>query len=150
MAQLLAHLEDSVEVDYNHFLMQEVPILRMLGADDMPGGDVIVAGGDGGLYFRSAGTDHTVDVRLELWDAEPDPVAPPWVVGATVLTDLVEAVQFNSISMVFSGRQLTLPVSGQYMARVSTQGRDAAAELEEATFTKGVEKWLVQLWSSPA
>ncbi|EWC63887.1 hypothetical protein UO65_0802 [Actinokineospora spheciospongiae] len=139
-----------MEVDHNHFLMQEVPTLRTMSVDDMPGDDELVAGSDGGLYFHSAANDHEADVRLELWDAEPDPVAAPWTLGATVSTDLRDAVRFNSIFMVFSGRELVLPVSGPYMARVSTRGRDAAAELEEATFAKGVEKWLVQLWSRPA
>ena len=78
MPTLVTAIDDSIEVEYGQFLVQEIPMTRSVLNLPEPTGDWLAVGGPGGLLLHSAGTDHYPAVRLELWDADPLPGPGDW------------------------------------------------------------------------
>lgn len=76
-ATLLAELDDTILVEFSHFVLQEVPMLRIADVGQATEGRRSV-GGPGGIVFRSRASDHYPLVRIELWNArrsrQPAPV----------------------------------------------------------------------------
>ncbi|WP_410585985.1 hypothetical protein [Amycolatopsis sp. lyj-23] len=146
MANLLTAVEDTVDVEYGQFVLQEIPMTRSALALPVPGGDWLAAGGPGGLLLHSAGTDHHPSVRLELWDAEPPAASGGWDRTSELECDLSDLVRLQSVTAIQSPRVLAIAKPGPHHARVHAGRRAETAELGEGSFAEGVEGWLIQLW----
>ncbi|WP_103352193.1 hypothetical protein [Amycolatopsis sp. CA-128772] len=146
MPTLVTAIDDTVEVEYGQFLVQEIPMTRNVLTLPVPRGDWFAVGGPGGLLLHSAGTDHHPAVRLELWDADPLPRPGEWDRVVEVACDLGDLVRLQSVTAARSPQVLTISRPGPHRARVHSGRRVAAAELGEGSFAAGVEGWLVQLW----
>jgi hypothetical protein len=146
MPSVLHTLDDTVEVEYGQFVVQEVSMLRNPLTLPVPSGEWLAAGGPGGLLLHSAATDHYPTVRLELWDGAAPAVPDTWDRIVDVTCDLRSAVRLQSVTATFSAHTLDIPRHGAHHARVHVGNRAEAAELDEGTFVTGVERWLIQLW----
>ena len=146
MPTLVTAIDDSIEVEYGQFLVQEIPMTRSVLNLPEPTGDWLAVGGPGGLLLHSAGTDHYPAVRLELWDADPLPGPGDWDQVVEVACDLSDLVRLQSVTATQSPKILTVTHPGPHRARVHSGRRVEAAELEEGSYAEGVEGWLIQLW----
>ncbi|MEW2386471.1 hypothetical protein AB0873_31075 [Micromonospora sp. NPDC047707] len=113
-------------------------------ADERP----IAAIVDGGVGFFSAARDHSVSVRLEFWDAEPD---DPPLDECVVAGDVVLAASAVALVGIDGGgyREFPAPFDGRARVLVSCTGREEAARLERdehEAFFSDVEYWLVWMW----
>ena len=148
MPSLLQALDDTVEVEYSQFVVQEVSMLRNPLTLTVPAGEWVVVGGDGGLLLHSAANDHYPTVRLELWDGAPPAAPGSWDHVLELTCDLQAAVRLQSVTAAHSTHTLTIPRPGTSHARVHAGNQDEAAELDEGTFEAGVERWLIQFWAA--
>lgn len=146
MPTLVTAIDDSVDVEYGQFLVQEIPMGRSPLSLDVPTGDWLAVGGPGGLLLHSAATDHHPAVRLELWDADPLPRQGDWDRVVEVACELSDQVRLQSVTAAQSPKVLAIARPGPHRARVHSGRRVEAAELGEGAFAEGVEGWLVQLW----
>jgi hypothetical protein len=146
MPALLTAIDDSIDVEYGQFVVQEIPMTRNALNVPVPGGDWLAVGGPGGLLLHSAGTDHYPAVRLELWDSEPLPGLGEGDRIVEVACDLSDLVRLQSVTATPSPHVLTISRPGPHRARVHAGRRAETAELEEGSFAEGVESWLIQLW----
>ena len=146
MPGLLHALDDTVDVEYGQFVVQEVSMLRNPLALPVPAGEWHAAGGPGGLLLHSAATDHYPTVRLELWDGAPPTAQGDWDQLVDLTCDLDSAVRLQSVTAAFSAHTLTIPRPGAHHARVHAGNQAETADLDEGTFEAGVERWLIQLW----
>jgi hypothetical protein len=142
---LLAELDDTIIVEFSHFVLQEVPMLRIPEFAEFPEGGRAV-GRPGGVVFRSRGTDHYPSVRIEVWSARPDAANGTWDVIEESTTDLRGEVRLKSIAAAMSGNSVPLPRPGGYGVIVHVRDDPRMGELEEASFAETEERWLVRLW----
>ena len=136
---------------YGLFYLQELQaadVAALEASGDTSSGPVVAAG-RGGLRLRSAGNDHYPAIRLELWSGLPPRDAGTWdVTGNTGFTasetgTLVAMSPFGEESFA----SIALPALGTYRVRVHVRGQDQARDMGEATFSHGVERWLLQVWA---
>ncbi|MFI5589092.1 hypothetical protein ACIA5G_28825 [Amycolatopsis sp. NPDC051758] len=146
MPQLLEAIDDSIVVEYGQFLVQESGMLRPAGVLPVPRGPWVAVGGPGGLLLHSAATDHHPAVRLELWDEEPPADGGAWDSVLDLACELDSGVRLLSIMAAMTPMVLPLPRPGSYHARVHSGDREEAGRLDEATFARAVERWLIQFW----
>lgn len=143
---LLHALDDTIDVEYSQFLVQEVCMFRSPLALPGPTGEWVAIGKPGGLLLHSAANDHYPTVRLELWDGAPPAAARNWDQVVDLTCDLESGVRLQSITATYSPHTLEISRQGAHHARVHVGNQDEAAELDEGTFETGVERWLIQLW----
>ncbi|GLW90363.1 hypothetical protein [Actinokineospora globicatena] len=146
MSNLLGELDDTVDVEYGQFTVQEVSTMRHALAVGIPVGPWTAVGGPGGLLLHSAANDHYPTVRLELWDGVPPTAPGDWDEVLELACDIDSAVRLQSVTAYFSTHTLPIAHPGSHHARIHVGNRDAATELAEGTFTSAIERWLIQLW----
>jgi hypothetical protein len=146
MPSLLHALDDTVEVEYGQFVVQETSMLRSPLALPVPTGEWVAVGGAGGLLLHSVANDHYPAVRLELWDGVPPAAPGKWDQVLDLTCDLGSGVRLQSVTATHSANTLEIARQGGHHARVHAGNQDEAAELDEGTFESGVERWLIQLW----
>jgi hypothetical protein len=148
MPSLLHALDDTIEVEYGQFLVQEVCMHRSPLVLPAPTGEWVAIGNPGGLVLHSAASDHYPAVRLELWDGAPPAAAGDWDQVVELMCDLESGVRLQSVTAAYSAHTLEVSQQGAHRARVHVGNQDEAAELDEGTFETGVERWLIQLWAA--
>jgi len=146
VTNLLGDLDDTVEVEYGQFVVQEISMLRSPLALPVPTGEWVAVGGPGGLLLHSAATDHYPAVRLELWDDAPPNSPDGWDQVAELTCDLQSAVRLQSVTATHSTHAMPIARPGAHHARVHAGNQDEAAKLDEGTFESGIERWLIQMW----
>jgi len=148
MPHLVTAIDDTVDVEYGQFVLQEVPMTRSPLALPVPTGPWLAAGGPGGLLLHSAATDHYPAVRVELWDGTPPADDGPsrWDEVLELTCDLTAQTRLQSVTATPGERVLPIQRSGVHRARVHVGNRRDAVELGEGSFETGVEHWLIQLW----
>jgi len=151
-SRLLSHAAGEVLVAYGLFYLQESQgpdVAALEGSDDDDGAGLIAAAGDGGLRLRSGGNDHYPAVQLELWSGEPPRDPGSWEVAGEAGFTVSETGQIAATSPFGEESQaaITLPALGSYQVRVHVQGHERARGLGEATFSRGIEQWLLQAWA---
>jgi hypothetical protein len=111
--------------------------------------DIAVAGGPGGVLFRSAANDHYPLVRIEQWSGEPPRSQESWETTRESAFTVPAGPQVI-LSSLFGpdedAPEITLPGPGRYLARAYVRGCQEASTREEAEFFHGLEQWLVQIW----
>ncbi|MBB4910569.1 hypothetical protein [Actinophytocola algeriensis] len=143
--ELLAELDDTILVEFSHFTLQEVPMLRVADSGQSTEGRRS-APGPGGVVFRSRASDHYPSVRIELWTARPEPAGGTWDTTEEATTNLAGEVRLKSIAASMSDNAISLPQSGEYGVIVYVRDDPRVDELEEGSFAETAERWLVQLW----
>lgn len=146
MPRLLQAIDDTVDVEYGRFVLQESTMTRHALALPVPAGEWVAIGGPGGLLLHSAATDHYPAVRLELWDDTPPAAPGTWNHVLDLTCDLDTEVRLQSVTATSSTHSLAIPQSGPHHARIHAGNQGAAGRLDAGTFAAGVERWLIQLW----
>lgn len=148
MSRLITAVDDTVEVEYGQFVLQEVPMARSPLALPVPTGPWTAVGGPGGLLLQSAATDHYPAIRIELWDDTPpaDDRHSGWDQVLELTCDISAQTRLQSVTATPGEHTLTIEQSGAHHARVHVGNRRDTAELGEGSFETGVERWLIQLW----
>jgi hypothetical protein len=146
MPTLLAELDDTVLVEFSQFVLQEIPMLRIAQELAVPPEGTLAVGGPGGIVFLSQASDHYPQVRIELWSGRPEPIIEDWDASGELTTNLASAVKLKSLTMEMSDQALQLPQAGDYGTVVHVRRDPRVAELEEGSFARTAERWLVQLW----
>jgi hypothetical protein len=150
---LISAIDHTVVVEYGRFCLQDTARLHPAAEAPVPANDDwLLAGGRGGVLFRSAESDHYPAVRLELWEARPPTYDEPFdATGeATFSTDGTE-LKLWSITAAMGAHSLQLPTAGTYHVRAHVSGQaaiEAAEAVDPASFAEGLERWLVQIWRS--
>ncbi|GLY34184.1 hypothetical protein Amsp01_002080 [Amycolatopsis sp. NBRC 101858] len=148
MPRLITAVEDTVDVEYGQFVLQELPLVRNALSLSPPAGPWIGVGGPGGLLLHSAATDHAPAVRLETWDSAPpgEPDSAAWDHVLELACDLTTEVRLQSVTAAPGDHTLSLPRPGPHRARVHVGNQRGTAQLGEGSFATGIERWLIQLW----
>jgi hypothetical protein len=146
MPSLLHSLDDTIGVEFGQFVVQEISMSRSPLSLPAPAGEWLAVGGPGGLLLHSAGNDHYPTVCLELWDGAPPTAPGDWDQIVDLTCDLQSEVRLQTVMSVFSEHTLAITRQGLHCVRVHAGNRAEAAELEEATYVSGVERWLIQFW----
>ncbi|WIV52928.1 hypothetical protein [Amycolatopsis nalaikhensis] len=147
MSRLIAAIDDTVEVEYGQFVLQEVSMNRNSLALPVPTGSWTAVGGAGGLLLHSAATDHYPTVRVELWDySPPNDQHSGWDQVLDLTCDLTSEIRLQSVTATFGEHTLQLLAPGVHHARVAVGNQRDTVELGEGSFEAGVERWLIQLW----
>jgi hypothetical protein len=148
MPRLIAAVDDTVEVEYGQFVLQEIPMTRNALMLPVPAGPWIAIGGDGGLLLHSAATDHYPTIRLEAWDSTPAGHGEHerWDHVLNLTCDLEAEARLQSVTATPGNHTLRIPQPGFHQARVHVGNQGDSAELGEGSFEAGVEHWLIQIW----
>ena len=150
--------DDTVQTDYGQFDLIWGDDVGFDGDDTrffagQTNGLAGAASGEG-VYLPLARRSGDSPVRIELWDAEPDPDAAEWedVVEVSMTVPADGQPRWSSWAGE-SGGPLDLP-GGEYRLRVSARGRDDGVVSWDAATTGGeddvVDFYLLQLWPAPA
>jgi hypothetical protein len=148
MPRLLHAIDDTVDVEYSRFVLQESTMTRHALALPTPSGEWIAVGGPGGLLLHSAATDHHPAVRLELWDGTPPAAPGTWDHILELTCDLDTEVRLQSVTATSSTHVLAIAEPGPHHARTHVGNQDRAGQLDQGTFAAGIERWLIQLWAA--
>ncbi|WIV61372.1 hypothetical protein [Amycolatopsis nalaikhensis] len=147
MSRLIAAIDDTVEVEYGQFVLQEVSMSRNALGLPVPTGSWTAVGGAGGLLLHSSATDHYPTVRVELWDGTPPgDERSGWAEVLELTCDLATEVRLQSVTATFGEHTLQIPRPGVHHVRAAVGNQSDTAELGEGSFETGVERWLIQLW----
>lgn len=147
----LSTIDDTVDVEYGQFCLQDMAGVHMaVEVSVPPGDDWLLAGGRGGVLFHSAESDHSPAIRVELWATQPPVRTGPFDAtdDATFSTDGTE-LRLWSITAAMGDEILVLPAAGTYNVRAYVSGQAdirAAEAAEPASFAEGLEQWLIQIW----
>ena len=145
-AALLAGLDDTTLVEFSMFVLQEIPMSRVALEVGVPPDGTRAVGGPGGIVFLSRLSDHYPRVRIELWSGKPEPATGRWDASEELTADLSGAVRLQSVTMAVSDHRLSLPRSGPYGVAVHVRDDPRGADIEEGSFARTAERWLVRLW----
>ncbi|MFI9811353.1 hypothetical protein [Saccharothrix variisporea] len=154
----LAVLEEEVRVEHGTFSLID-PDADYWRSEPHFTGNPIVTTDPHRIWFYSAGNDHYATVRVELWEARPPEItdadaceshtvsftAARLCLATTVGGPVVHAPA-DTAEAEPRTHYLEVPTPGQFILEVTVHGRDAAADLEEATWARGVESWLIRMW----
>lgn len=148
MPRLITAIDDTVDVEYGQFVLQEVPMTRNALTLAAPAGRWTAVGGPGGLLLHSAATDHSPAIRLELWDNTPpsDEGSTAWDQVLDLACDLATEARLQSVTATPGDHVLPITRPGAHHARVHVGNQRDTAQLGEGSFATGVERWLIQLW----
>lgn len=144
--KLLADLDDTIIVEFSHFVIQETPILRSAQEIGLPASGARTVGGPGGVMLRSRASDHYPSVHIELWNSRPEQNTDQWDATEELMVNLAGGVCLKSIAADMSDKILPLTQAGDYGAIVHVRDDPNIGELEEGSFEETNEHWLVQLW----
>jgi hypothetical protein len=146
----LQESEGEVLVEQRQFRLQEHAGADVLAAEYIPDeeGGLTAIGTTGGVLLGSAGNDHYASVRIELWSGRAPCGQGAWdtVREETFTVSATGQIEAMTLMGESAAPPVILPVLGSYRIRVHVSGRREAAELDEATFVRGVERWLLQIW----
>ncbi|EIV96578.1 hypothetical protein [Frankia sp. QA3] len=152
MANLIRALDTHVPVEYAVFHLVGLGDPDGLGDHDEPMLPETVLARHTQVHVRSAASQHLPAVRLEAWDAEPAPPAPPDGIPAWDYTEDLRLVSPTGIAhlVTLNGTLVRgLPVGPplfRYGVRLRRAGGAAASTLPQFSDARGVETYLVQTW----
>ncbi|MET9002285.1 hypothetical protein [Amycolatopsis sp. Hca4] len=143
---LIAAVDDTVDVEYGQFVLQELAMTRSPLTLPVPAGAWTAVGGAGGLLLHSAATDHAPAVRIELWDGAPAGDTAEWDEVLDLTCDLAADVRLQSVTATPGHHTLPITHPGAHHARIHAGNQRDAGRLGEGSWAEGVERWLIQLW----
>lgn len=148
MPRLITAIDDTVDVEYGQFVLQELPMTRNALTLSVPTGSWTAVGGPGGLLLHSAATDHSPAIRVELWDGTPtsEPGSANWAQILELTCDLATEARLQSVTASPGDHVLPVNRPGAHHVRVHVGDQRDAAQLGEGSFATGIERWLIQLW----
>ncbi|WP_372672691.1 hypothetical protein [Amycolatopsis kentuckyensis] len=148
MSRLITAIDDTVDVEFGQFALQELPMTRNALTLAVPAGPWTAVGGPGGLLLHSAATDHSPAVRIELWDspAPSEPGHDAWDHVLELACDLATEARLQSVTATPGDHLLPITRPGPHHARVHVGNQSDTALLGEGSFATGIERWLIQLW----
>lgn len=152
MARVVSSIAQSVLVEHEHFTLHDdrgpAPEALPRAADLVLGNRDLVHADLGHAVFRSAGSAHYADVRVELWDTEPPAPAPGWDAQGEVeiLAGSAELV-LGPVVTVTQPARLALPAPGKYRIDASVRGQAEVRALAPGSYAHGIESWLIRIWS---
>ena len=146
MPRLIAAVDDTVDVEYGQFVLQELSMTRSPLTLSVPTGSWTAVGGAGGLLLHSAATDHSPAVRVELWDSAPPGDTAEWNQVLDLRCDLAADARLQSVTATPGHHTLLITRPGAHHARVHAGNQRDTGLLGEGSLAEGVERWLIQLW----
>lgn len=147
---VLQEIDEPVLVDYQHFTLRPFNS-RHRTSRGLP--DTLLWAGEGGAVFKSGGTDHYADVRLQVCsETPPCDASQAWeiVEEGQFVTDVPILVLEGATGRISDAR-INLPSAGKYGIRAHCCGREAASRVDVTDgkgFPSGLESWLIQVWAA--